>query len=124
MRYDFVFIGVGVLCLLGGEALGIWMGANENFALAPVHAHTNLIGWVTLSLYGLAHRAYPTLARSRLAMPQAVLAIVGALATPVTLAMALTSTNILPAMIDSLVVLLGTLLFAILFFRHAGKAAA
>jgi hypothetical protein len=124
MRYDFVFIGVAVICLLGGEVLGIWMGANNNFALAPVHAHTNLIGWVTLSLYGLAHRAYPALGASRLAMPQAVLAIAGAVVMPFALAMALTANNILPAIIDSFVVLSGTLLFAVLFFRHAGKTAA
>jgi hypothetical protein len=37
-------------------SLGIWMGMNENFTLAPAHAHINLLGWVTLSLYGLYHR--------------------------------------------------------------------
>ena len=124
MRYDIVFIGVGVLCLLGGEILGMWMGANQDFALAPVHAHTNLVGWVTLSLFGLAHRAYPSLRASRLAMPQAVLAIIGAVTMPFALTMALTQQIELPVMIDSLVVLVGTLLFAVMFFRHAGKSAA
>lgn len=41
---------------LGGMGLGIWMGIAHDFALAPVHAHINLLGWVTLSLYGLYHR--------------------------------------------------------------------
>ena len=36
--------------------LGIWMGMHEDFTLAPVHAHINLLGWVTLALYGLYHR--------------------------------------------------------------------
>lgn len=39
-----------------GISLGIWMGLAEDFTLAPVHAHVNLLGWVTLSLYGLYHR--------------------------------------------------------------------
>ena len=36
--------------------LGIYMGMHEDFTLAPVHAHINLLGWVTLALYGLYHR--------------------------------------------------------------------
>jgi len=31
---------------------GIFMGATENFTLAMAHAHLNLIGWVTMALYG------------------------------------------------------------------------
>ena len=64
MRYDIILIGVGILCLLGGESLGLWMAAHQDFTLAPAHAHTNLVGWVTLSLYGLAHRSYPALSAS------------------------------------------------------------
>jgi cbb3-type cytochrome oxidase subunit 1 len=30
----------------------MWMGANEDFRLMPVHAHLNLVGWVTMALYG------------------------------------------------------------------------
>ena len=51
----FCFIAAAVSAL-GGMSLGIWMGMNEDFTLAPVHAHINLVGWVTLSLYGLYHR--------------------------------------------------------------------
>jgi len=28
------------------------MGASQNFTIAPAHAHLNLIGWVTMALYG------------------------------------------------------------------------
>jgi hypothetical protein len=51
----FCFIAAAVAGL-SGMSLGIWMGMHEDFALAPVHAHINLLGWVTLSLYGLYHR--------------------------------------------------------------------
>jgi len=31
---------------------GMWMGAHNDFAAAPAHAHLNLVGWVTMALYG------------------------------------------------------------------------
>ncbi|RYI13820.1 MAG: hypothetical protein EON48_12275, partial [Acetobacteraceae bacterium] len=37
--------------------LGIRMGISQDFTLAPAHAHLNLLGWVTLALYGLYHRS-------------------------------------------------------------------
>lgn len=44
------------LAALTGMSLGIWMGLQGDFTLIPVHAHINLLGWVTMSLYGLYHR--------------------------------------------------------------------
>lgn len=44
------------LAALAGMNLGIWMGLQGDFTLMPVHAHINLLGWVTMSLYGLYHR--------------------------------------------------------------------
>lgn len=52
-RVSAAFFALGGLLLLGGMILGEYMGANENFTLAPLHAHINLLGWVTLSLYGI-----------------------------------------------------------------------
>lgn len=40
-----------------GMSAGIWMGIAEDFTVAPAHAHLNLLGWVTMMLYGLYHRA-------------------------------------------------------------------
>ena len=123
MRYDVVLIGTGILCLLGGESLGIWMGANQNFTLAPAHAHLNLVGWVTLSLYGVAHRLYPALSASRLAMPQMIVAIIAAVTVPFTVAYTIMGGSELPAIINSLFIVLGTLMFAIMFLGRAAKAA-
>src|SRR3982751_6602266 len=51
-RVSAAFFAIGGLLLLSGMLLGEYMGAHENFALAPLHAHINLLGWVTLALYG------------------------------------------------------------------------
>ena len=51
-RVSLAFFGAGVLCVLVGMGMGMWMGANQNFTLAPVHAHLNLLGFVALSIMG------------------------------------------------------------------------
>lgn len=61
---------LALLYLLVGVAIGIGMGATENFTLRPVHAHINLLGWTTLALAGLAYGVFPVLAQSRLAAVQ------------------------------------------------------
>lgn len=61
---------------LCGMGLGIWMGVAHDFTLAPVHAHINLLGWVTLSLFGLYHRGV-TRSDSRLAWAQVGSAALG-----------------------------------------------
>lgn len=53
---DFCFLAAG-LAALCGMTLGIVMGILQDFTLAPAHAHLNLLGWVTMALYGLYHRA-------------------------------------------------------------------
>jgi len=53
--------------LLIGMTLGIAMGASENFALRPVHAHVNLLGWVGLALAAGVFKLWPEFAGSRLA---------------------------------------------------------
>lgn len=52
---DFCFV-VAALAALGGMGLGIVMGISQDFTLAPAHAHLNLLGWVTMAIYGLYHR--------------------------------------------------------------------
>lgn len=122
MRYDIILITTGVLCLLVGEGLGMWMGMAADFTYAPAHAHLNLAGWVTLSLYGLAHRAYPALAKSRLALAQMVIAIISSIVFPAGIAYAIVSEKPMIAIIASNGIMLGTLLFGIMFLRHARKA--
>jgi len=83
VRVDVSFLLLAALCLLVGLSLGIGMGIAHDFQLAPVHAHLNLVGFVLPSIFGLTYRAYPTLARSRLALPHLALSGVGAIVLPV-----------------------------------------
>jgi hypothetical protein len=51
----FCFI-TGAVAALIGMGLGIAMGISQDFSLTPVHAHLNLLGWVSMLLYGLYYR--------------------------------------------------------------------
>jgi len=53
------FLLVAVCAALCGMAAGIFMAAVGDFTLAPAHAHLNLLGWVSMALYGLFYRAVP-----------------------------------------------------------------
>lgn len=119
MRYDFIFITAALTCLLTGESLGIWMGIAHDFTLSPVHAHLNLLGWVTLAIYGLVHRAYPALGQSRAALAQCVLAIVSSITMPAGIAIAMLAQNPFVAIIAAFGVFIATLTFMTMFVRRA-----
>jgi hypothetical protein len=82
-RYDLRFLIAAILLLLGGITLGIVMGVREDFQLVAVHAHINLVGWVSLALFGLVYRAYPELAGNRLAPIHFWLSLTAAVLFPV-----------------------------------------
>lgn len=115
MRYDFIFIIAALMSLLAGECMGIWMGIAHDFTLSPAHAHLNLLGWVTLALYGIMHRAYPMLAQAKAAKAQAALAIVGSVGLPVGIAMSILTQNPTLAIIASLIVVAATATFLVMF---------
>lgn len=53
--------------LIGGLLLGSVMAASGDFTMKGVHAHIQLLGWVTLALSGLVYAMLPELSASRLA---------------------------------------------------------
>jgi hypothetical protein len=60
MRIAYFCFILAALAGTTGISMGIYMGINEDFTLAPSHAHLNLLGWVTMSIYGFYHRAAQT----------------------------------------------------------------
>jgi len=122
MGYDRALITIGLVCLVLGQCFGVWMGVNEDFTLAPAHAHLNLAGGVLLCLYGLIHRSYPTLARTRLARLQACFAVIGALAMPAGIVMAITTHDIFVGLIGATSLVLALVMFIIMFVGKAKAA--
>jgi hypothetical protein len=61
---------VSVVVLLVGMLIGIVMGIQQDFTLAPAHAHFNLIGGVLLFMFGLYYRLVPAAGTTVLAKVQ------------------------------------------------------
>ena len=56
MKLEYICFVAAAAAALTGMSFGIYMGVAHDFTLAPAHAHLNLLGWVTMCLYGLYHR--------------------------------------------------------------------
>jgi hypothetical protein len=54
----------------GGVMLGVAMGASGDHSLFPVHAHINLLGWVSMALFGLIGTLHPSITEGRVAATQ------------------------------------------------------
>jgi cbb3-type cytochrome oxidase subunit 1 len=61
------FFRLAVLWLLAGITLGLVMAASHDHSAFPAHAHMNLLGWVTMSIFGAFYRFFPAAASSKLA---------------------------------------------------------
>jgi peptidoglycan/LPS O-acetylase OafA/YrhL len=112
---------LAVLFVIAGMAMGIGMAATQNHAIMPAHAHLNLLGWVSLFLFGIYYERRPSLDASRLARIQVVLWSLGTvLLTIAVAAIHLGYTAADPvAALASLVVLAAMILFAYFIFRPA-----
>jgi hypothetical protein len=61
-----IWYRLAVVYFVLGTGLGVFMGISTNFALAPVHTHLSLLGWVSLALTGLLYERFPSAVNTRL----------------------------------------------------------
>ena len=113
------FLRLGVLSALVGMALGVWMGANQDFVLRPVHAHINLLGFASMMLFGLFYRAFPAAGRGWLPMSHFVLSVIGFLILMPSLTLMLLGKPLfMPGMIASEIMLVASMaLFVVIVFK-------
>jgi hypothetical protein len=117
MRLDIWYIALALLFMLAGEAFGEWMARMHDHSLALVHSHINVIGWASFALFGLIHRAYPELARSRLALPQFLLATASAVFLIGGLWVVWAVGDTFGAIAGAYGLILATALFVVMFFQ-------
>jgi hypothetical protein len=110
---------IGVVLLLVGMLAGIAMGIQQDFTLAPAHAHLNLVGGVLLFLFGLYYRMVPAAGSSPLAKLQGWLHIVGAVVFPAGVAIVVVkgTSYIAAPIVGSLIAVTATALFTVIVFR-------
>src|SRR4051812_42548399 len=83
-RVSKAFFLCAVVYGICGMSMGIFMGASGDHTLMPVHAHVNLLGWVSLAIMGtfyalVGDRAPPKLAWVNFALSNLGLLLVGPL---------------------------------------------
>lgn len=113
------FIGSAVIYVIVGMIGGIIMGAQQDFSLAPAHAHLNLIGWVSLALMGFYYNANPAKAASRLATIQFWVSTIGLWIMIPGLVLTLRGAPAGEPIVigGSLITLIGMILFAVSIYR-------
>lgn len=61
------FLKISVVYFAIAVILGLVMGIIQNFTFTSVHAHLNLLGWVSMALFGVIYTLYPAAANTSLA---------------------------------------------------------
>ena len=62
------FVRLSVIYALIGMSIGIAMAMSGNHDQTPTHAHINLLGYVSMMLYGLFYQTHPKAAEGKLAV--------------------------------------------------------
>jgi len=116
-RIDAMYVVIGIFYLVTGMVLGMVMGTRQDFQLAPVHAHLNLVGFVSHSVFGLVHRAWPALRAGMIASVQFWLFVLGTPLFVAGIAISILGGMIWLAVIGATLALIGALLFLIMMLR-------
>ena len=61
------WIYVALIYFVVAVGLGVFMGASHDHSLLSVHAHLNLLGWVSQALTGFIYHHFAVAGRSKLA---------------------------------------------------------
>lgn len=107
-----------------GMALGIYMGASQNHTLMPVHAHVNLLGWVSLAIMGGFYALAGDRTPKRLAWANFACSNLGILLVGPTLAVLLLKNDlrVVPFMsAGEILLVLSMLLFGAAILKVAGS---
>ena len=101
--------------------LGLVMGIIHNFAFSSVHAHLNLLGWVSMALFGIIYLFFPMASKTKLANAHFWLHNIGLPVMQGALFLQILTGNAsltLGIVIGSILVVLGTFLFVINLFKQ------
>jgi hypothetical protein len=117
---------VAVVYFVAAVALGIVMGASGDHTLTAVHAHLNLLGWVTMVLFALIGMAHPAITEGPVATAQFWLHNIGVPVMLGALALRLKGYTAVEPVIGlaSVVVGMGVALFAWLVLTRIGAQSA
>ena len=119
MKASSLSFQAAVLLVLAGMVWGLQMAISRDHAALPAHAHLNLLGWVSLFLFGFYYRLHPSLDRSRAALVQVSVWIAGTIVMTIGVGLVHTGREAGDplAAVGSIVVLAAMLMFGWLVYR-------
>ena len=120
-----LYFKTAIVFLIVGIAAGIHMSITGDHSVTGAHAHINLLGWVTMALFGTYFAFEPEKANSRLARIQYGVYTIGVVVMMPSLYFLLMGNPALEPLVavSSLVVFAGVLLFAVVIFSGKKTAA-
>jgi hypothetical protein len=124
-RVSKAFFLCAVVYGICGMGLGMYMGASENHTLMPVHAHVNLLGWVSLAIMGGFYALAGERAPTKLAWVNFGLSNIGVLLVGPLLARLLLTGDkaVIPFMVlGEVALVLGMIVFGLAVLRTQPKA--
>ncbi|MBP1995414.1 cytochrome-c oxidase [Paenibacillus eucommiae] len=104
-----------------GVLMGMGMSMTESFVLKSVHAHVNLLGWVSMAIGGIVYHLFPSAGESRLGKWHFWLHMIGIPLMTGGLTGLMLSANTLytlPIGVGGVLVVVGTILFSINLLLH------
>lgn len=110
-----ILIGIvyAILAMIQGQV----MAYTADYAFHPMHAHMALVGGVTMMLYGLVYRAYPSMQGDRLVKTQFWLANIGAPVFFAGIGVSIAGGTRWVGHTGSVIVIVSLLVFAGIFYR-------
>ena len=121
-----ICFGAAVAIVVLGMIWDLLMAIADDHSAFPAHAHLDLLGGMSLFLFGIYCRLHPVLERSKLALTQVWLWIAGTVIQAIGVSLLTTGTAKAEpvAAVGSLLVLIAMLMFGWLAFRSESNAGA
>lgn len=113
----FWFFASAVVYVCLGMVFGIDMAIRNDFTYAPAHAHLNLVGWVTMGLFGIYYHLVPRAAGTGLARLHFGVATLGLWCMVPGIALAIADRGEALVAIGSLLTLAAMLIFLVTVIR-------
>ena len=107
-----------VVYVLIGMAFGIYMSVTQQHNLAGAHAHLNLIGWVTMALFGTFYHLRPAAGVSTFAKAQVGLMQIGVILMFPGIILAILGITEALAKAGSLFAIISMAMFLVIVIRH------
>ncbi|MGK9053379.1 hypothetical protein [Neorhizobium petrolearium] len=113
-----LYFKTAIVFLIVGIAMGLQMAISGNHNVIGAHAHANLLGWVTMALFGTYYAFNPAKAGTRFASLQYWVYTAGVVVIVPSLYLLYLGYGAFEplAAISSLVILAGVLMFAVVIY--------